>query len=68
MLELRWAGNPLLLLLMMMGLVGGAVVVQRLVPGRSTAGQSCYNLSLLCVLVYADHIIHDVGITDKLRE
>jgi hypothetical protein len=50
MLALRWVGNPLWLLALVLLLtrwVGGTVVVHRLVPGRSTAGWSCYDLPLL---------------------
>jgi hypothetical protein len=61
MLALRCSGNPLLLwalvLLALMRWVGGAVVVHRPVPGRSTAGRSYHNLPLLCFLVGADHLI-----------
>jgi hypothetical protein len=72
MLALRWAGNPLwllaLVLLLLMRRVGGTVVVHHPVPGRSIAGQSCYDLPLLCVLVCADRIICDDDITDKRLE
>jgi hypothetical protein len=34
----------------------------------STAGWSCYDLPLLCVLVCADRIIRDDDITDELWE
>jgi hypothetical protein len=72
MLALRWVGNLLLLLtlvlLLLMRLVGGAVVVHRPVPWRSTAGQSCHNLPLLCFVMDVDRIVPDDDITDKLWE
>jgi hypothetical protein len=68
MLALRWAENPLLVLLLLTRPVGGAVVVHRPVPGRSTAEQSCYDHPLLCVLVCMDRIVRDDDITDKLWE
>jgi hypothetical protein len=45
-----------------------AVVVHHLVPGRSTAEQSCHDLPLLCFLVGVDCIVRDDDITDKLQE
>jgi hypothetical protein len=61
MLALRWVGNPLLLLalVLLMRRLEGTVVVHRLVPGRSTARRSCYNLPLLYVLVCVDRIVRD---------
>jgi hypothetical protein len=66
MLALRWVVNSLWLLVLLTRRVGGTVVVHRLVPRMSTAGRSCYNLPLLCVLVCADRIIRDDDIIDKL--
>jgi hypothetical protein len=72
MLVLRWAGNTLLLVvllalvLLLTGWVSGAMVVHHLVPGRSTAGRSYHNLPLLCFLVGANCLIHSDDITDKL--
>jgi hypothetical protein len=54
--------------ILLMKQIGGAVVVHHLVPGRSTAGQSCYDLPLHCVLVCEDRIIRDDDITDKIWE
>jgi hypothetical protein len=71
MLALRWAGNPLWLLALVLLLtrrVGGTVVVHRLAPRRSNVRRSCYGFPLLCVLVCTDRIIHDDDITDKLWE
>jgi hypothetical protein len=68
MLAPRWAENPLLVLLLLTRPVGGAVVVHRLVPGRSTVGRSYYDLPLLCVLVCVDCIVRDDDITNKLWE
>jgi di/tricarboxylate transporter len=73
----RWVGNPLplqalallaLVLLLLMRRVGWALVVHRLVPGRSTVGRSYHNLPLLCFLVGVDCLICDDDITDKLWE
>jgi hypothetical protein len=46
--------------------VGGAVVVRRPIPGRTTAGRSCHNLPLLCFLVGTDRIVCYDDIADKL--
>jgi hypothetical protein len=72
MLALRWAGNPLLLLalvlLLLMTRVGGTMVVHHPVPERSIARRRYHNLPLLCFLVGADHLICDDDVTDKLWE
>jgi hypothetical protein len=71
MLALRWVGNPLLLLalvLLLMRQVGGAVVVHRPILGRSTSGWSYHILPLLCFLVGVDYSVHDDDITNKLWE
>jgi hypothetical protein len=68
---LRWAGNPLLLLmlvLMLVRLVNGARWVHHSVLRRSTTGWSYHNLSLLSLLVGADCIVRDDDIADKLEE
>jgi hypothetical protein len=76
---LRLAGSPLLplvlmlmlllmLLLMLARWVGGAMMIHHPVPHGSTTGWSYHNLSLLCLLVGADHIIHDDDIADKFCE
>jgi hypothetical protein len=55
-----------LVLLRLLGWVGGAVVVHRLILRRSTTGWSYHNLHLLGFHVGADGIIHDHNIADKL--
>jgi hypothetical protein len=71
-LALRWAGSPLLLMMLVLMLlrlarwVGGAVVVHRPILQRSTTGWSSHNLLFLGFFVGVDCIICDHDIADEL--
>jgi hypothetical protein len=55
-----------MLVLLLSGWVGGAVVIHRLILQRSTTGWRCHDLPLLGFLVGVNCIIRDHDITDKL--